>query len=85
MQYPSMADIYLPLAPTPDQLANRSAHNYLVTARLRDGVSVKQAQPRWAPCRAAAQAYPATNAGWSAHVEPLLDGINGLIQTSTTG
>jgi putative ABC transport system permease protein len=78
MQYPSMADVYLPLAPTPDQLANRSAHNYLVTARLRDGVNVKQAQAEMgALAERLAQAYPSTNAGWSAHVEPLLDGING--------
>jgi predicted permease len=78
MQYPSLADIYLPLAPTPDQLANRSAHNYLVTARLRDGVSVKQAQAEMgALAERLAQAYPPTNAGWSVHVEPLLDGING--------
>ncbi len=78
MQYPSTADIYLPLAPTPGELANRSAHNYLVTARLRDGVSVKQAQAEMgALAERLAQAYPATNAGWSAHVETLLDGING--------
>ena len=78
MQYPSTADIYLPLAPTPVQLGNRSAHDYLVTARLRDGVSVKQAQAEMqALAEHLATAYPATNAGWSAHVEPLLDGING--------
>jgi putative ABC transport system permease protein len=78
MQYPSTADIYLPLAPTPGELANRSAHNYLVTARLRDGISVKQAQAEMgALAERLAQGYPATNAGWSAHVEPLLDGING--------
>ncbi|MGA9071678.1 MAG: ABC transporter permease [Terracidiphilus sp.] len=78
MQYPSTADIYLPLAPTPAELANRSAHNYQVTARLRDGVSVKQAQAEMvALAERLAQAYPATNTGWSAHVETLLDGING--------
>lgn len=78
MQYPSTADLYLPLAPTPEQLANRSARDYLVTARLRDGVGVKQAQAELRTlAERMAQAYPATNAGWSAHVEPLLDGING--------
>jgi len=78
MQYPSTADIYLPFAPTPEQLANRSAHNYVVTGRLRDGVTVAQAQAEMRTLAGRlAEAYPATNTGWSAHVEPLLEGING--------
>ncbi|MGA3048078.1 MAG: ABC transporter permease [Terracidiphilus sp.] len=78
MQYPSTADIYLPFAPTPGQLGNRTAHNYLVTARLRDGITVKQAQAAMQTmAEHLARAYPATNAGWSVHIEPLLDGING--------
>jgi putative ABC transport system permease protein len=78
MQYPSDADLYLPLAPTPAQSANRDAHDYLVTGRLREGVTVKQAQAemRLIAERLAA-AYPATNLGRSIKVEPLLDGING--------
>jgi putative ABC transport system permease protein len=78
MQYPSTADIYLPFAPTPDELSNRSAHDYVVTARLRDGITVERAQAEMRTlAEHLAQAHPATNAGWSVHVEPLLDGING--------
>lgn len=78
MQYPSTADIYLPFAPTPEQLANRSGHDYVVTARLRDGISVEQAQAEMRTLTGhLAEAYPVTNTGWSVHVEPLLDGING--------
>ena len=78
MQYPSTADVYLAFAPSPGQLADRSTHDYLVTARLRDGVTVKQAQAEMqALGEHLAQAYPATNTGWSIHVESLLDGING--------
>jgi predicted permease len=78
MQYPSDADLYLPLAPTPQQLGNRSAHQYLVTGRLREGVTVRQAQAEMRIlAERLAQAYPATNLGWSVKVEPLLDGING--------
>jgi predicted permease len=78
MQYPSDADLYLPFAPSPQQLANRSTHDYLVTGRLRPGVSVKQAQAEMRIiAEHMAQAYPATNQGWSVKVEPLLDGING--------
>jgi putative ABC transport system permease protein len=79
MQYPSTADVYLPFAPTPEQLANRAAHDYVVTARLRDGVTDKQAQAEMQTlAEHLAQAYPATNSGWSVHVEPLLEGINGF-------
>jgi putative ABC transport system permease protein len=78
MQYPSLADVYLPFAPSPQQLADRASHDYLVTARLRDNVTVKQAQAEMQTLAGhLAQAYPETNAGWSAHVELLLDGING--------
>jgi predicted permease len=78
MQYPSDADLYLPFAPTPQQLADRSTHDYLVTGRLRPGVSAKQAQAEMRIiAEHMAQAYPATNQGWSVKVEPLLDGING--------
>jgi putative ABC transport system permease protein len=78
MQYPSYADVYLPFAPTAQQLANRTDHNYLVAARLRDGVTVKQAQAELrAIAGRLAEAYPETNLGWSVRAEPLLDGING--------
>jgi putative ABC transport system permease protein len=78
MQYPSLADVYLPFAPSSQQLADRTTHEYLVTARLRDHVTVKQAQAELrGVAEHLAQAYPATNSGWSVHVESLLDGING--------
>jgi putative ABC transport system permease protein len=78
MQYPSDADFYLPFAPTPGQLGDRAAHDYLVTGRLRAGVTVKQAQAEMRVIAdRMAKAYPATNRGLSVKVEPLLDGING--------
>ncbi len=78
LQYPSDADVFMPLAPTPKQIANRSDHDYLVTGRLRDGITVQQAQAEMRTIAThLAQAYPATNSGRSVHVEPLLAGING--------
>jgi putative ABC transport system permease protein len=78
MQYPTEADLFLPFAPTPAQLADRSAHDYLVAGRLRKGVTVGQAQ---AEMRAIgehlANAYPTTNQGWSVKVETLLADMNG--------
>jgi putative ABC transport system permease protein len=78
MQYPSVAEVYLPFAPGSQQLADRSAHDYLVIGRLRDGVSVQQAQAEMQTlAQHLAATYPATNKGWSVKVESLLDNING--------
>ncbi len=78
MQYPSIAEVYLPFAPTPQQLANRAVHDYLVVGRLRDGVSVQQAQAEMQTlAQHLAATYPATNRDWSVKVESLLDNING--------
>jgi putative ABC transport system permease protein len=78
VQYPPEADVFLPFAPTPQQLANRIDHTYLVNGRLRDGVTVPQAQAELRSISARlAATYPATNLGWTTHAEPLLDDING--------
>ena len=78
LQYPSDADIFAPLAPAPPELADRASHDYLVMGRLRDGITVQQAQAEMKSIAGhLAEAYPATNQGQSVHVEPLLDGING--------
>ena len=78
MQYPSTADMFLPLAPTAQQQANRVAHDYLVVGRLHPGVAVNQAQEELRViANRLAKAYPTSNLGWSVRVEPLLDVING--------
>ena len=78
MQYPSTADMLLPLAPTTQQQANRVAHDYMVVGRLHPGVAVNQAQEELRViANRLAKAYPASNMGWSVRVEPLLDVING--------
>ncbi len=78
MQYPSYTDIFLPFAPSAAQIDNRTNHDYLVTGRLRPGVTVDQAQGEMLSiARRLAEAYPATNRSWSVRVEPLLDDING--------
>ncbi|HEX3967978.1 MAG TPA: ABC transporter permease [Edaphobacter sp.] len=78
VQYPAEADIFLPFAPTPQQLANRSDHLYLVEGRLRDGVTLPQAQSELRSIASQlANTYPITNRGWTIHADPLLDVING--------
>lgn len=78
MQYPSDAEVYLPFAPSSQQLADRSEHSYFVIGRLRDGVSVLEAQAEMRTLAThLAATFPATNKNWSVRIEPLLDGING--------
>ena len=78
MQYPSQSDLFLPLAPTAAQLANRRTHDYLVVGRLRKGVTAGQAQAEMNTIADhLSHAYPATNLGWQVRVESLLAGING--------
>jgi putative ABC transport system permease protein len=78
VQYPSTADVFVPQAPTPQQLQDRKVHNSIVMGRLRDGVTIGQAQAELRTIAdRIARAYPATNTGMTTHVEALLDGING--------
>jgi putative ABC transport system permease protein len=63
--------IYLPLAFAPDQI-NHDFHWLLVMGRLKPGISIAQANAEMeAVTRKMAEAYPASNKGWSASVEPL--------------
>src|SRR5579863_25485 len=78
MQYPSVADFFLPFAPTSAQLADRGTHQYLVVGRLRHGASAQDAQAELTVVanRLAGQ-FPATNKGWTVSVSSLVAGING--------
>lgn len=78
MQYPSEVDVFVPFAPTAQQTSNRADHDYLVIGRLRDGVTVAQAQAEMRIIgEGLAKAYPATNQGWNVKVETLLEEVNG--------
>jgi putative ABC transport system permease protein len=59
--FPAGADIYVPAWIRPET-ASRSAHNYAVIARLRDGVSLEQARSEMdGIARRLAAAYPPSN------------------------
>jgi putative ABC transport system permease protein len=78
MEYPSTTDVYLPLAARAEDLADRKSHDYQVVGRLKDGVTVTQAQAEMRiVADQLARQYPGTNQSWSVHVAPLLDVING--------
>ncbi|HEY1901278.1 MAG TPA: ABC transporter permease [Terracidiphilus sp.] len=78
MQYPSVADFFVPFAPADAELGNRTAHNFLVLGRLRRGATRGQAQADLNVIAShLAAAYPATNLDWQVRVEPLLADMNG--------
>lgn len=76
--WPTLSDVYLPLALTPQQWEDRAAHNYQGVGRLRTGITVHEAQAQLKGIADRLQKmYPATNLGWSVKIEPLLDNVNG--------
>ena len=63
--------LWVPLAFTPEE-KNHDAHFILVMARLKDGVSIEQAQTEMNGIAAQLQnEYPKSNANWGISVQPL--------------
>ena len=80
LEYPSVADLFLPLAPTAQQRNDRSSHDYLVIGRLQPGVSEPAAQAEMRQIAdQLSKNYPATNLGWGVQVAPLLKDLNGTL------
>ncbi len=77
-QQPQM---WKPLAWTDRERAVRDNHNYAVVARLRDAVTLQQAQAELdAISNRLAQQYPAANKGWGAIAVPLRDDLVGDVR-----
>ena len=77
IRFPARADFYYPAWVRPET-TSRSGHNYRVIARLRDGVTVEQAQAEMTAVAARLeQAYPQSNEGKGAEVVPLQELIVG--------
>jgi len=64
--------LFTAFIPTDEERTDRSAHEYPVTARLKPGITVAQAQSELDTfsSRLAAD-HPDTNAGWSLHIDSL--------------
>lgn len=81
--YPDWAQLWTPLAWTPEDRAVRSEHSLMVTARLAQGVSLEQAQAEMDAISARlARAYPQDNKGWGAVVVPLHEELLGDLKLS---
>ncbi len=69
--------LFLPIAFTPEQL-NHDFHWLLVLGRLKPGVTLAQANADMAGVtKRLAEAFPKTNQGWTASVEPLKNNFLG--------
>lgn len=79
--FPPKAEIWTPLAWTDKERAVRGDHNYIVAARLKPGVDLKQAQAEMNTISSRLQQqYPVDDAGWGAVVAPLREELVGDIR-----
>jgi putative ABC transport system permease protein len=79
--FPPNAQLWVPLAWTDKERAVRGDHNYIVAARLKQGVDVKQAQAEMDTISGRLQQqYPVDNAGWGAVVIPLREELVGDVR-----
>jgi predicted permease len=75
--FPGRTDVWYP-ARIQAETTSRGGHNYRVVARLKEGVSVEQAQAEMTAIAARLErAYPETNDGKGAAVTPLQDQLVG--------
>jgi putative ABC transport system permease protein len=71
--YPKSAEIYSPIALTPEVARNRGTHQYYVVGRLKPGVSKEAAQVDLDTIATRLEnQYPETNTGWGANVIPIV-------------
>jgi putative ABC transport system permease protein len=71
-RFPDFAQVWTPLAWTDQEKAVRDNHNYMVFARLKPGMDLKQAQAEMNTVSGRLQQqYPADDKGWGAVVRPL--------------
>ncbi len=75
------AELWVPLVFSPARMQDRGGQSLRVFARLRDGVSVSQANAEMSTiARQIEQAFPASNSGVGARVTPLSEIVSGQIR-----
>ena len=80
-EFPRKAELWVPLAWDDNDRQTRSMHDYLVIARLKQNVSLKQAQAEMTTISSRLeQQYPKENTGWGAVVIPLRQDLVGDIR-----
>jgi putative ABC transport system permease protein len=70
--FPQTAELWLPIALTPQQLQDRRNHMFMTLGKLKPGVTLASAGAEMKTiARRLSDAYPATNHNWSARVVPI--------------
>jgi putative ABC transport system permease protein len=83
LQFPTnmQVDIWIPLRLDAAKATNRQSHYLYVVGRLKDGVSIREAQTGLSGIAAQLQTrYPETNAGWGAKMLSLHEQIVGNVE-----
>ncbi|MDX2149341.1 MAG: ABC transporter permease [Bryobacteraceae bacterium] len=76
IEWPSGTEVWMPLAPHPQEIAARGARYFTVIGRLRPGVSREQAESELkALAVTEAEKHPQSNGGWSVRAEPVLEAM----------
>jgi putative ABC transport system permease protein len=84
-RFPLAADIWTPLTTTPAQRADRASHLLQGVARLKPGVTVEQAAVEMGLiAKRLSAAYPSTNQGWDAFVQPTAEFVTGYYTRNYT-
>ena len=82
-EFPREAELWVPLAWDDKERQTRSIHDYLVIARLKQNVSLQQAQAEMSTISSRLeQQYPEENKGWGAVVIPLREDLVGDIRVA---
>lgn len=80
-QFPSWAELWVPLAWSNEQKQVRAIHDSMVIARLKQNVSLEQAQAEMSTISSRLeQQYPEDNKGWGAVVIPLHEDLIGDVR-----
>ncbi|MFY9528852.1 MAG: ABC transporter permease [Candidatus Acidiferrales bacterium] len=80
-RFPPRAQLWIPLGWTDKERAVRGEHNYEVTARLKPGVALQQAQAEMDTISSRLhQQYPVDDAGWGAVVVPFREQLVGDVR-----
>src|SRR5215216_6743685 len=71
--FPKGAEVYAPIAMTPELMKSRGNHSYYVLGRLKPGASIPGAQAELDNITARLeQQFPETNKGWGATIFPIV-------------
>ncbi|HKU75260.1 MAG TPA: ABC transporter permease [Pyrinomonadaceae bacterium] len=71
--FPKGAEIYAPIAMTPELMKSRGSHSYYIIGRLKNGTPIESAQAEIDNIMARLEKqYPETNTGWGATAFPIV-------------